>query len=173
MKINIEQVQENHIQTVVDFVVQSRKLLFPMLTHDTIPLDLLHFETTYLHNSQGCFLIAKSASDHIVACIGMKAYDHRFQRLNYQDVITSEVVKLFVDPAYRRNGLATELLAKLKSIAFARGIGRLYLHTHPFLTGAYEFWLHCGFQFTYQEVDPIFQTIHMEMSLLESANTKM
>jgi GNAT superfamily N-acetyltransferase len=172
MKINIEQVQENHIQRVIDFVLQARKLLFPMLAHDTIPHDLLHFETTYLHNSQGCFLIAKNASDHIVACIGMKAYDHRFQRLNYQGGITSEVVKLFVDPAYRRIGLATELFAKLKIIALNRDIGRLYLHTHPFLTGAYEFWLHCGFQFTYQETDPIFQTIHMEMPLLKSANTK-
>lgn len=44
---------------------------------------------------------------------------------------TAEVKRLYVDPAFRRRGLATELLFALEDEAAAHGVERLVLETGP------------------------------------------
>lgn len=92
----------------------------------------------------------------------MKAYDWRFCNLDLAHDRVSEVVKLYVDPVYRRSGVASCLFDRLKQSAETKGIGSLYLHTHPFLTGARDFWEKQGFVLLKEDRDSPFQTIHME-----------
>ncbi|AZE68210.1 acetyltransferase [Pseudomonas synxantha] len=41
----------------------------------------------------------------------------------------------------------------------------VYLHTHPFLPGAIDFWIRQGFEVVDVEADPVWQTTHMHRSL--------
>lgn len=148
---------------VLDFVLQARAELFPKLSAAGMPDDLAQFEATYL-KGDGRFLIARN-DDQIVAAIGYLPYDQRFPQLDYQGRKTVEVVRLFVLPAFRRFGLAGQLYRAVEALAQADGVEVMYLHTHPFLPGAIDFWVRQGFDVVDVEADPVWQTTHMQRRL--------
>lgn len=102
----------------------------------------------------------------LVGTIAWRAYDHRFAQLDFTGRRVVEVVRLFVAPECRRQGIADALFAALKEQTKGQGIDLLYLHTHPFLPGALEFWQRHGFAVICRDADPEWQTIHMECALL-------
>ncbi|MFU8926089.1 GNAT family N-acetyltransferase [Acinetobacter puyangensis] len=145
---------------IINCVMASRQQLFPMLDHRQLPEDLLYFDDTFISTKSGCFIRIRSQKA-LVAVAGFKAYDFRFQHLNIQPNATVELVKLYVNPRYRRMGIAQYLVNELKTIARQRKINNLYLHTHPFLPGAQAFWLRQRFKLIHQDTDPIWRTLHM------------
>lgn len=151
------------IPEVLRFVLQARAELFPKLSATGMPADLAQFEAIYLHGD-GPFLIARDEGQ-IVAAIGYLPYDERFPQLNYQGRKTVEVVRLFVLPAFRRFGLAGELYRALEALAKADRVAVMYLHTHPFLPGAIDFWLRQGFEVVDVDADPVWRTTHMQRTL--------
>lgn len=159
----IQTVTTDDIPEILTFVLHARAELFPTLSAGGIPDDLARFEAIYLHGD-GQFLIAR-AGGQIVAAIGYLPYDGRFPQLNYQGLKTVEVVRLFVLPTLRRFGLAGELYRRLEAMAHADGVEVVYLHTHPFLAGAIDFWARQGFEIVDIEADPVWQTTHMQRYL--------
>ena len=151
------------IPEVLTFVLNARAELFPKLSASGVPEDLARFEVTYLQGD-GRFLVARD-DDQIVAAIGYLPYDNRFPQLNYRGRKTVEVVRLFVLPAFRRFGLAGMLYRELEALARADGVEVMYLHTHPFLPGAIDFWIRQGFTVIDVEPDPIWQTTHLHRLL--------
>jgi len=151
------------VPAVLAFVLEARAELFPTLSATGMPDDLARFDAVYLHG-EGRFLIAR-AEGRIVAAIGYLPYDGRFPQLNYQGLKTVEVVRLFVLPSFRRFGLAGELYRALEAQARADGVQVVYLHTHPFLPGAIDFWVRQGFEVVDVEADPVWRTTHMQRHL--------
>lgn len=159
----IQPVPRDAIDEVVVFVDTARRALFPMLSAAPLPNDLARFAETYL-NGEGLFLEARDQGQR-VAVIGYVPYDHRFAQLHYHPMRVVEVVRLFVLPGYRRQGLAAALFAALRQAAEQAGVECLYLHTHPFLPGAIAFWERQGFVVIDVEQDPVWQTTHMQLRL--------
>jgi GNAT superfamily N-acetyltransferase len=157
---DIREVTHSEIPEVIDFVMQARSELFPTLAASGVPDDLARFEDVYLLG-EGRFLVARNEGE-LIACIGFLPYDHRFAQLDYQGLNVVEVVRLFVVPEHRRSGLAGRLFEALKALASEAGVEVIYLHTHPFLPGAIDFWCKRGFVVTDIEADPVWQTTHME-----------
>jgi GNAT superfamily N-acetyltransferase len=157
--IDIQPVTAADIPDVLTFVLQARAQLFPKLSAAGMPADLADFEAVYLQGD-GQFLLAREG-DRIVAAIGYLPYDGRFSQLDYSGRKTVEVVRLFVLPAFRRFGLAGRLYLALEALARADGVEVVYLHTHPFLPGAIDFWVRQGFEIVDIEADPVWQTTHM------------
>lgn len=151
------------IPDVLSFVLKARAELFPKLSASGVPEDLARFEATYLQGD-GRFLVARD-DDQIVAAIGYLPYDSRFPQLNYRGRKTVEVVRLFVLPAFRRFGLARALYRELEALARADGVEVMYLHTHPFLPGAIDFWLRQGFTVIDVDPDPVWRTTHLHRLL--------
>ncbi|VUC29263.1 unnamed protein product [Clonostachys rosea] len=144
MAVIIRRATRNQIPEIVKFVMASRAKTFPGQGQTTLP-DLAHFQETYIEHRDGCFLTAHGEDDQIVAAIGYLAYEPRFAQLDLGHDRVVEVVRLYVDPSWRRAGLASRLFAELMRHAHEAGIGRLYLHTHPHLPGAIQFWERQGF----------------------------
>lgn len=167
--IAISTVTVQDLETVLPYVIEFRKQLFPMLDPQKIPSDLLDFKQLYLDGQTGTFLQAREKSGKLVGVIGMLAYDYRFPHLGLDTRKTVEVARLFVDPDYRRSGLGTALFRHLTKVAKEKAVERLYLHTHPFLEGAHEFWLKQGFHLKEYCDESGFPTIHMEQ-MLEQPN---
>lgn len=151
------------IAEVLPFVLQARAQLFPTLSAARMPADLAQFEAVYVHGD-GRFLTAR-VDGQIVAAIGYLPYDGRFTQLDYPQRKVVEVVRLFVLPAYRRFGLAAQLYRALEALARADGVDVAYLHTHPFLPGAIDFWCKQGFEVVDVEADPVWRTTHMQRGL--------
>ena len=162
-RFTIEAVTPTEIAQVVDFVMKSRAALFPKLSDTGVPFDLTNFAEVYCEGD-GRFLVARDQG-RIVATIGFLPYDHRFEHIDYPGLNVVELVRLFVLPEYRRSGLASELYQTLKAAAVEAGVHVMYLHTHPFLPGAIDFWRKRGFTLINVDSDPVWQTTHMELRL--------
>lgn len=165
MTYQIATVPFSRIQEVVSYVMKIRRELFPMIKDTNLPTDLQDFDMCYLKDPIADFLIATDSHDRIVGTIGIRPYDHRFAHLDYTSTKTVEVVKLYVDSHLRKKGLGTQLFRTLKEQACRKGTEIMYLHTHPFLKGAVEFWIKHGFSQVCQDTNPVYQTIHMEYFL--------
>lgn len=135
-----------------------------------IPKDVSEFAATYATGA-GVMLVARHAEAGIVGTVAYRAYDHRFGQLDYRGRRVVEVVRLFVLPAFRRGGLASRLFQLLRVQAEHDGVEVLYLHTHPFLPGALEFWRASGFRILDEEDEPVWQTIHMGCEMKEPSPT--
>lgn len=159
----IQAVTAADIPEVLRFVLEARAELFPKLSAVGVPADLAQFEAVYLQG-EGQFFVAVDEGQ-IVAAVGYLPYDGRFAQLDYQGRKTVEVVRLFVIPSFRRFGLAGELYRALEARAQAQGVEVVYLHTHPFLPGAIDFWVRQGFDVVDVEADPVWQTTHMQRLL--------
>lgn len=165
----IQAVSAADIPDVLTFTLKARAELFPKLSGSGVPDDLARFAEVYLHG-EGCFLIARHEGQ-IVASIGYVPYDRRFPQLMYPGRKVVEVVRLFVLPSQRRSGLAGALYRALKKHAQANGVQLIYLHTHPFLPGAIEFWQRQGFEILQVDEDPLWQTTHMQSLMNENAES--
>ncbi|KAH7126240.1 acyl-CoA N-acyltransferase [Dactylonectria estremocensis] len=169
MATPIQLATSDEIPDIVDFVKAARSDMFPMLdsaSHAEQAQRLLaSFQETYLDRSDGAFLTARTSEGRLIATIGYIAYDGRFPHLDIGVDRVAEVVRLFVDPAYRRDGLASKLVATLEQKARQAGIAKLYLHTHPFLPGAVRFWERQGFVLLGVDEDPVWNTTHLARSL--------
>jgi GNAT superfamily N-acetyltransferase len=160
LQANIEPATRADIPELETFLMQARAELFPKLSGTGTPADLLNFEEVYLKGG-GQFLLVRDEG-RIVASIGYLPYDHRFQQLEYRGLKVVEVVRLFVQPGLRRSGLASQLYSALKALAVQAGVEVIYLHTHPFLPGAIDFWRKRDFRVIAVDPDPQWQTTHME-----------
>ena len=163
MGVSIQAVKAADIPEVLSFALQARDELFPTLSATGMPHDLAQFEAVYLQGG-GQFLIAR-ADGQIVAAVGYRPYDGRFPQLDYRGCKTVEVVRLYVRPAFRRLGLAGQLYRSLEALAREADVKVVYLHTHPFLPGAIDFWRRQGFEVVDVEADPLWQTTHMHRLL--------
>lgn len=164
--ISIQRVGD--VDLVHSFLQSARISMFAERVNSLdIPADLRHFKENYLSGS-GCMLAALDAEQRVLATIACRDYDGRFPQLHFKQQKVVEVVRLFVEPKLRRSGLAGALLDVLKRHAAAQHVEVLYLHTHPFLPGALEFWQAHGFDVIDREADPLWKTIHMQRLLGEA-----
>lgn len=170
MDIQIREIEKERIPELIRYVMGFRKELFPMIDHNVLPDDLANFEVCYVADDNAVFLVATDPSDTIIGTIGMRRYDHRFTHLDYTGQVVNEVLKLYVNPGFRKRGVGKTLVNALKSQAWQRGIETLYLHTHPFLSGALEFWTKQDFRMLCQDDTEVFRTIHMDLAMLGTAD---
>jgi GNAT superfamily N-acetyltransferase len=145
---------------LITFINNARRTTFPgrSLAPDT---------STTLFGHGGSYFLAARAEKELIGAIGFVAYNHRFAQFDYRSVRTAEVVRLHVEPGYRRCGVATALFEALCERARDEGVECLYLHTHPFLPGALAFWERCGFEIVLVERDLEWRTTHMQMMVRE------
>ena len=161
--ISIHAVQQ--LQDVQGFLRDARAQMFgARVDPQETPADLLHFAQVY-GGGTGQMWAARDAQQKVVGSIAYRAYDGRFTQLDVGQQAVVEVVRLFVAPAWRRQGVAQALFTTLHAHAKAHGVQLLYLHTHPFLPGAEAFWQRNGFAVLQREADPVWQTIHMQCTL--------
>lgn len=160
----------DEIPAIVAFTRMARTNIFPMIdepSHErNAAKELSTFSQTYLDSPDGAFFVAQ-ADGVFVGSIAYAFYDYRFPHLHLGPERTVEVVRLYVAPAWRRTGLASKLFGALKQHACQAGVQRFYLHTHPFLPGATDFWERQGFSVMHVDDDPVWRTIHMELPIAE------
>ncbi|MCU4413576.1 GNAT family N-acetyltransferase [Acinetobacter sp. WU_MDCI_Axc73] len=162
MAIIIELLKPEDVLQAAQFAIHTRQLLFPELYQTTLPYDLTHFSETYIEHAQGACFVVKD-KNRVIGMVAYRAYNNRFTLdLPLESV---EVVKLFIEPEFRRQGLASQLCHALFEYAAQHNIQYFYLHTHPFLPAAEYFWQKQGFKFIHRELSQNYDTIHMFKSI--------
>ena len=164
---SIKKVEQEDSDKVREFIVRMRKDLFPMLSQNELPDDILHFEQHYIQRENAGVYAAFFQDGEVLGTIGICPYDGRFEQLEkyYNQTQTAEVVKCYIDADYRRLGIGSQLFKEALKFSSDSGYQKLYLHSHPFLPGGISFWRAKGFEDRLAEDDPIWNTLHMDMNL--------
>ncbi|RXJ98828.1 GNAT family N-acetyltransferase [Arcobacter sp. CECT 8986] len=112
------------------------------------------------------FFVSYNEKRQIIAAISISKYDNRISSLKnrYNQKNIAEIGRCYVDEKYRRCGVASRLLNLASTFAEKNGYEKMYLHTHYFLPGGFNFWSKMGFEITLDEKDKL-QTVHMEKKL--------
>ncbi|KAK2001942.1 acetyltransferase [Colletotrichum falcatum] len=172
MDFSIRPVTVDDINDIAELTQKARVEMFPHMgpewRAERAEHDAATFRQTFVdEGAQGSFLVARSGGK-LVATVGYQGYDHR-HRLGLEraaEGVVVEVVRLYVDPDWRRGGLASKMVATLVEAAQEAGVRRLYLHTHPFLPGAIQFWTRQGFALLRVDAeDKVWQTTHMSRTM--------
>lgn len=171
MAIIITTATRDDIPEIVNFTALARANNFPMLAPVSKQRLATELQNSCLEHPDGALLIARTGK-HLLATIAYVPFDHRFEfpehPLGQGRVV--EVVRLHVDPAYRRVRLGSKMFTALEEQAHQAGIQTLYLHTHPILPGARVFWEKQGFLELRSDPDALLeQTIHMSRCLEQEA----
>ncbi|MCM3171631.1 GNAT family N-acetyltransferase [Paenibacillus sp. MER 99-2] len=163
IKPTVSPVQVHQIQEAIDFAMRVRREVFTMLDHTRLPLDLEQFSAHYMESKDAIFLVATVGEGQIVGSIGILPYDDRIEAIQgrYPQESAAEIVKCYVDPAYRRYGIGSMMLQALENRVIDMRYTTLYLHTHHFLPGAVDFWKRQGFTIITEQNDD-WQTVHMD-----------
>ncbi|WP_433744423.1 GNAT family N-acetyltransferase [Paenibacillus amylolyticus] len=156
-------VQSHQIDDAIDFAMRVRREVFPMMDHTKLPEDFEQFREHYLDSDGSIFLVAMIRDTGIVGSIGILPYDGRIEAVDgrYAAQSAAEIVKCYVDPAYRRYGIGSMLVKELENVVKDMHYRTLYLHTHRFLPGAVDFWKRQGFTVITEQEDD-WQTVHMD-----------
>jgi len=162
--ITLERLTDADDEALGFLLASSRELFAGRADATGVPADLQCFANHY-GIGHGCLLLARDPVGAPIGSIAYRPYDRRFPQLAYPGERVVEVVRLYVAPQQRRQGLARRLFAALLAQAAGDGVERLYLHTHPFLPGAETFWLGQGFRVVERETALPWQTIHLDRRL--------
>lgn len=130
--------------------------------------DHATFKSTYSHPN-GRLLVASTPTKEIAGIIAYRKYDGRFKQPELAFDATAkvvEVVRLFVEPELRGQGIATSLIKALVERAREDNVEVMYLHTHPFLPGAQYLWEKEGWRVVIREEEEPWFTIHMRRDLV-------
>lgn len=159
----VMKVQLHQIEQAVDFAMRVRREVFPMMNHEQIPVDLMQFREHYMETAGAVFLVAVTEEASVVGSVGIVPYDGRIQLIEgrYPEQSAAEIVKCYVDPAYRRYGIGSLLVKELERVVREMPYTTLYLHTHRFLPGAVDFWQRQGFTLVTEEHNE-WQIVHMD-----------
>ncbi|PKM48022.1 MAG: GNAT family N-acetyltransferase [Firmicutes bacterium HGW-Firmicutes-8] len=164
--IFIRSAGDSDIKPATEFAFRMIEEAYGRGSNPAWDYDLLNFEEVYIKNQGNAFLVAFAENDKIVGSLAVRRYDGRIQVLKgfYDLKATAELAKCFVDKRYRRTGIGSLLLKEAEQFCKRSGYKLMYLHTHMYLPGAFEFWQSRGFKARLDEGGPS-QTVHMEKNL--------
>lgn len=162
----IKRVDNDNVLPAIEFVSQMIKEVYGREIDPVWDRDLLNFEEFYLFTQGNAFLAAFNENGKIVGTLAVRRYDGRIKALEgfYDLKVTAELVKCYVDRKYRRKGIGSLLVREAEKFCRGAGYKVIYLHTHMYLPGAYEFWQSQGFKLRLYEGGSQ-QTAHMEKFL--------
>ena len=136
--------------------------------------DVLDIPGTYLDNPRHLLLVAR-LGDEVVATTGLHSRGPAHPphptwiAERYPSHSTAHLVRVYVQSAHRRHGLARAMVHMARDFAAQAGYERLYLHTNVNISGAEPFWHSVADEVfdarTTGEHGPGFGTVHFEIAL--------
>ncbi|HIU64003.1 MAG TPA: GNAT family N-acetyltransferase, partial [Candidatus Avacidaminococcus intestinavium] len=128
--------------------------------------DVWGLGDTYIKPQRNQMWAAFSPNGQVVGTIAVCTYNNRFEELQgrYPEGLAAEVGRCYIAESLRRQGLGAKLLQSAEQFVREQGYTFMYLHTHHFLPGGYNFWLKNNFVVT-MDIGGSYELVHMEKML--------
>ncbi len=166
-KIDFKYLDKNLEKKTKNFIIQEYiKHYKNQLSPTKYKTLYKNMETLIKDKKNNAFFVAINEKEEIIGTISISLYDNRIKILKnrYKNRKIAELGRCYVLKEYRRQLIATTLLNLANTFAKKNNYEKLYLHTHYFLAGGFDFWSSTGFKIIYDEKDSL-QTVHMEKTL--------
>ena len=164
----VQPIRKEDIQEVQTFLMKQLKTLFFQENLGAITTDVLGLEKMYLQTERNNLWVAFSWNGKVVGTGAICTYNDRIEcmRGRYHLPETAEVGRCYVDETIRRQGIGSEIMAAMVKFCREKEYKKMYLHTHHFLPGGFNFWQKQGFEILIDDGhDGGYETIHMEKIL--------
>ncbi|GMA97510.1 GNAT family N-acetyltransferase [Pelosinus sp. IPA-1] len=166
-EIVIRKIGKEDIHAVQNFLQRQLQDLFSQEGHLAIMDDIWGLEKLYIEPVRNQMWAAFSPEGTVVGTIAVCEYNDRIQLLKkrYPDQITAEIGRCYIEKKLRRQGIGSKLVKEVEEFCNEKEYLTIYLHTHRFLPGGFNFWIKQGFTIVIKE-DGDAQIVHMEKSLM-------
>ena len=153
-----------------------KKFVFKMIKDsyglDYVPeyhYDVVNMDEYYINPQRSNLFIAVSEDDQLIGTAAVREYDKNYiiPDRTYNNESTASIYRLFVDPDYRHNKIASNMLKSIEDFCKKEDYNEIYLHTQRDSYGALPFWLNRGYVIV-QDTHDEMGTIHMEKVLKNS-----
>ena len=161
-------IQKEDIQVVQAFLMHQLKTLFFQDKQGAITDDVLGLEKMYLWPERNNLWAAFDQNGKVVGTGAICIYNDRIDCIKgrYHLPETAEIGRCYVDEMIRRQGIGSEIMAEMVKFCQEKEYKKMYLHTHHFLPGGFDFWKKQGFEILIDDgQDGGYETIHMEKIL--------
>ncbi|MFN7249974.1 MAG: GNAT family N-acetyltransferase [Anaerobacillus sp.] len=161
--IKVREVAENEIEKVAQFLIRTMGEVYPFPLSERSLQDLWEMKELFLDRQDAVFLAAFNDHEEVVGTLALCRYDNRIISIkdHYDLGSTCEVIKCYVDPVKRQQGIGSLLFDEALQFVQKAGYRTMYLHTHRFLPGGFTFWSKKGFTIVLDCQDE-FETVHMQ-----------
>lgn len=168
-QIYIRRIDMDEISIVQDFIFKMLKKLYNSDKNPLYHNDIINMQEVYIENNKNTIIGAFNQDNELVGTIAIKQFVNRFKCLEgvYNEELTAEVGRCYIDENLRRTGIGSRLLDEVIKLCQERGYEKIYLHTHKHLPGGFDFWKKKGFVVTVEEQDKE-KTVHMERLVSEN-----
>lgn len=169
-KISFKYVNRHLEKATKDYIIKE------YMKHYDKRISKIQYEKLYKKMSlliknrdKNAFFIAINEFNEIVGSISISDYDNRIEALKpiYQNKNIAEIGRCYIKEEYRRKGVGSRLLNLASEFANEKNYQTMYLHTHYFLPGGFNFWQKMGFNITLDEKNSM-QTVHMQKQIKNS-----
>jgi GNAT superfamily N-acetyltransferase len=163
----LRQIEENDIEAVQDFLFSQLGELFNQEAgQGAVTKDVWNLKKTYLEPADHAMWAAFDHRNNVVGTIAICRYNDRIEIVKgrYDLQHTAEIGRCYLRKDLRRQGIGGALFSLAEDFCRGQGYRIIYLHTHHFLPGGYNFWQKNGFCVTVDE-GGILEIVHMEKPL--------
>lgn len=162
-KIEIKPLQEENISKVQEFLMYQLETLFNQKGQQVVTGDIWGLKNNYIDAPRHQMWVVFATHEQVVGTIAISQYNDRLEILKgrYSLEKTAEIGRCYIDESLRRQGIGSKLLEEVESFCHENSYDILYLHTHHFLPGGYNFWRKNGF-FPFADVGGKDEIVHME-----------
>ena len=164
----VRSIQKEDIQAVQAFLMYQLKALFFQENQGAIIEDVWGLEKRYLQSERNNLWAVFDQDEKVVGTGAICTYNDRIECIKgrYYLPETAEVGRCYVDETIRRQGIGSMIMAAMVQFCQEKGYKKMYLHTHHFLPGGFNFWQKQGFEILIDDgYDGGYETIHMEKIL--------
>lgn len=164
--IIVRTIEKNDLEKAQQFLLSNLKELYDIDYDYPNNKDIHEMEEVYLKTANNTILGAFAEDGRVVGTIAVRPYDDRIAVVKgrYDLETTADLGRCYIDKNLRRKGIGSLLVQEIFRFCKQAGYKSIYLHTHKFLPGGFQFWQAQGFAITVDEGDTD-QTVHMEKML--------
>ncbi|MBP9483717.1 MAG: GNAT family N-acetyltransferase [Negativicutes bacterium] len=164
----VRPIQKEDIQAVQTFLMHQLKTLFFQDNQGAITDDVWGLEKMYLQPERNNLWVVFDQDGKVVGTGAICTYNDRIECMKgrYHLPEIAEIGRCYVDETIRRQGIGSEIMAAMVKFCQEKEYKKMYLHTHHFLPGGFNFWQKQGFEILIDDGhDGGYETIHMEKIL--------
>ena len=164
----VRPIQKEDIQAVQTFLMHQLKTLFFQDNQGAITDDVWGLEKMYLQPERNNLWVVFDQDGKVVGTGAICTYNDRIECMKgrYHLPEIAEIGRCYVDETIRRQGIGSEIMVAMVKFCQEKEYKKMYLHTHHFLPGGFNFWQKQGFEILIDDGhDGGYETIHMEKTL--------
>ncbi len=161
--MEIRKIEANDIVSVQSFLFGQLAELFAREGQGAVTGDVLGLSRSYIEPMRNQMWAAFSPEGAVIGTIAICEYNDRIEVLKgrYPRQTTAEIGRCYIDKSLRRQGIGARLLETAETFCREQGYKTIYLHTHHFLPGGFNFWKKQGFRIVLDEGGS-YELVHME-----------